>query len=342
MLKFKRKLLIPITTLMVLFTSATWAITNGVPDCQDNANNIGCQHPNVVSLSGFKVDPDTEQLVSAVRCSGSVLKRTENMLIIITAGHCAQGYIDQLNSGTLVSLGVSFDALIEKNVDTPSVWGPSQYILGGKPLLYKQYAPSFNAFNVQYDYGLIAFPLVNGTGTTVGGEVVNVSSIQPVTLPPLGLANSFIHNVTLFTNVGYGTGSRFTESGKADKGSPSAPNYDTFGIRYVSTNTLFNGFSGKAQNLIKASMNPARGFNGTCGGDSGGPQFYNANGSELIISVTSSGDSVCRSTALNARLDISAAQNFMKQCAYDVSSISAFTSCSLGCTSLTKTGICPK
>ncbi|HET7239452.1 MAG TPA: hypothetical protein VFI76_10505, partial [Terrimicrobiaceae bacterium] len=52
------------------------AITYGQEDCDNLSENLGCQHPNTVSLSGFRAptaDEDTESLISSVRCSGSLL-----------------------------------------------------------------------------------------------------------------------------------------------------------------------------------------------------------------------------------------------------------------------------
>ncbi len=337
------KLFIPIIGIFTsLFSISSWSITDGVPDCQDNTNNLGCLYPNVVSLSGFRVNSDN-QLVSFSRCTGSVVKHTNDLLVILTAGHCVQSYLERLSDGSIVNVGVSFDAVIEKFPGSTSVWGPSQYIFGGKPLLNKEYGPGPGALFAQYDYGLIAFPLTDGVATTVGGEIVNVASIPEVVLAPLGLANTFIHNSTIFTNVGYGTGSVFDESGKAIKGSPSTSNYDTFGIRYISSNTLFIGFLGDNQNSINATQNPSRGYDGTCFGDSGGPQFYkDTYGNEFLVSVVSTGDFVCRSRVVNARVDIPVAQNFIQQCAYNVNTINEFTNCTLGCTTLTNISRCPK
>ena len=48
---------------------------------------------------------------------------------------------------------------------------------------------------------------------------------------------------------------------------------------------------GKNANLLLASQNPARGNEGACGGDSGGPLFYDDPGSASCqVGITSSGD----------------------------------------------------
>ena len=53
------------------------------------------------------------------------------------------------------------------------------------------------------------------------------------------------------------------------------------------------------------------GDGGTCFGDSGGPQFLGS--SNLQVSITISGDSVCRSTNLDYRLDTPQARAFLGQ-----------------------------
>lgn len=325
----------------LLISPSSFAITYGVNDCQDNATNSGCLHPNTVSISGFKIDPATNVMVASGRCTGSLLRVTDNALYILTAGHCASLYLSGLADGSLVNLGVSFDALINKLPGSQTSWDASQYILGGSPLLYKLYGATSNSFNVQWDYGLIVFPLANKKAITYGGNRIDLKSLSPIQIAPLGLLNSFVNNVTTFTNVGYGTGEVFNDQGQASSGSPSTVNYSNFGVRQVSSNNVFTGFSGQNSNLMKGSQNPAQGYNGSCGGDSGGPQFYTVKGKEYQISVTSSGDNVCRSTSINARLDIKEAQDFINQCVMNINSPSEMLNCSLGCTQLDAHGTCP-
>lgn len=323
--------------------NSTWAITDGVPDCTDNATNAGCLYPNTVSISGFRLDTDTNEWVSSRRCSGSYLTSNNNRLIILTAGHCSSLYSQSLANGSIVTVGVSFDALIEKLPGSTSLWGSSQYILGGTPITYNRFGPTYNASNIQWDYGLIVFPLDNGKAITDSGTTVDLTAITPVTLPPLGFLETLQHNVDMLTNVGYGTGSLFNEKGHASPpDTPTDTNYDTFGVRYIADYSLFIGFQGQNQNLVLSSQNPARDNTGTCGGDSGGPQFVTSNDKELIVAITSSGDAVCRSTNIAARLDIPDAQNFINQCAYNTNTIDDASTCSLGCTEVDSKGICPK
>jgi hypothetical protein len=55
----------------------------------------------------------------------------------------------------------------------------------------------------------------------------------------------------------------------------------------------------------------ATGEGGQCYGDSGSPEFLHK--TTKIVSVTSGGDTVCRATNANARLDTDAARTFLSQ-----------------------------
>ena len=58
-------------------------------------------------------------------------------------------------------------------------------------------------------------------------------------------------------------------------------------------------------------MNPSTGSGGTCYGDSGGPHFLGGTSSNLIVSVTVTGDSVCKATDKTYRLDTATARGFL-------------------------------
>ena len=91
--------------------------------------------------------------------------KDSDWLVILTAGHCVAAYLDGLQSGALADVGVSFDALIERPVQAQSVWPPDQYILGGQPVLPREYGPQgLNAFNLQFDYAVIVFRRSGHTG----------------------------------------------------------------------------------------------------------------------------------------------------------------------------------
>ncbi len=74
-----------------------------------------------------------------------------------------------------------------------------------------------------------------------------------------------------------------------------------------------------------------------CGGDSGGPIFYEDNGGEIQVAVTSSGDAICRGSAIMARTDRPEVQEFLG-CAIG-SSLEEVADC--GCTAVDSQGECP-
>lgn len=99
------------------------------------------------------------------------------------------------------------------------------------------------------------------------------------------------------TAVGYGTGEKFPipgqETGPAD---PSGANSDTFVIRYIADNPTYNAHN-PVNDVLRLSQNIAKGENGTCNGDSGGPIFYEDPAlGRIQVSLVSGGDAVCRAT----------------------------------------------
>jgi hypothetical protein len=94
-------------------------------------------------------------------------------------------------------------------------------------------------------------------------------------------------------------------------------------------------YMGKNANLLLASQNPARGDEGACGGDSGGPLFHGS--PERQIGVTSSGDSICRATSIIARTDAPEATKIL-DCVHSAASPAAVEQCD--CTAVTSKGLC--
>jgi hypothetical protein len=61
--------------------------------------------------------------------------------------------------------------------------------------------------------------------------------------------------------------------------------------------------------LLRISMNPSTGNGGTCYGDSGGPNFLGE--TDIVAATTITGDSVCRSTNVDYRMDTESARSFL-------------------------------
>ena len=106
-------------------------------------------------------------------------------------------------------------------------------------------------------------------------------------------------NKARFTSVGYGE--------QEPVNGPGGKVYPFTADRRVST----GGFNSLTNAWLKLSGNPSHDDGGTCYGDSGGPQFLG--NSNLEVSITISGDTVCRATNVDYRLDTPAARNFLRQ-----------------------------
>ena len=132
-----------------------------------------------------------------------------------------------------------------------------------------------------------------------------VPNITPARLPTAGLLGDMRTTGTLqtstFTSVGYGS---------------LAPVNGPGGKTYTYTDTR-NQASGSLNSLTNAwlrlSQNPATGNGGTCYGDSGGPNFLGDTHSNLLVATTITGDTACRSTNVDYRLDTPDARAFLGQ-----------------------------
>lgn len=339
---------LPLMTLLGalgLAAAPSHAITYGQQDCKDPATgaDVACTYPETVSLSGFRLptpaDNTSEDLVSFGRCSGSLLYKDEARIVILTAGHCSSGYLADLQSGAIVDVGVSFDPAIEKDVSEElSRWSADQYILGGHPVLPAEYGPhGVNASIIQFDHAVVVF---EAPFTTHEGSAVDLSAIDPVTLAPLNFLRTRVGaGKTLpLTAVGYGTGEAHNKPGQGGNQGGAVNSTDEFGQRWYTELTTAFSFMGPKKNLLLGSQNPALGDEGTCGGDSGGPLYYDNDGTLLQVGVTSSGDAICRATSIIARTESAAAVDFL-ECVMDGATgnnLPAIEAC--GCTEVNSQG----
>jgi hypothetical protein len=104
-----------------------------------------------------------------------------------------------------------------------------------------------------------------------------------------------------FTSVGYGTLS-----------AQNGPGGQTFPIddaRRYAVGTL----NSITASWLRISQNASTGNGGTCYGDSGGPNFLGAGATEtnVIAATTITGDTACRSTNVDYRLDTASARSFL-------------------------------
>ncbi len=125
------------------------------------------------------------------------------------------------------------------------------------------------------------------------------AGITPVQLPTAGLLGSTDLASQTFTAVGYGT----VRTGPT--GGPNAFFFDST-RRYA-----LQSFLSLEPAWLNLSENPSTGSGGTCFGDSGGPHFLGGITSNLQVSLTVTGDDVCRATDKTYRLDTPSARTFL-------------------------------
>jgi secreted trypsin-like serine protease len=129
-----------------------------------------------------------------------------------------------------------------------------------------------------------------------------VRGITPAELPP---ANSLseLAGDQKFTPVGYGA--------QAVTNGPGGKTFHYTDTRFVAVGTL-NSAPGNGS-WLRVSQNVSTGNGGTCYGDSGGPNFLGAGSGEtrIVAATTITGDTPCRSTNVDYRLDSASARAFL-------------------------------
>jgi Trypsin len=141
------------------------------------------------------------------------------------------------------------------------------------------------------------------------------------------------------TAVGYGTGEAHNKPGDGGNAGGVVNDLSKLGVRWVTDLTSAFHFMGPEGNLLFGSQNPARGNEGTCGGDSGGPLFFNDLGTSVEVGITSSGDAICRASPIIARTDSTRAVAFLSCVLMPAAKLSEVLAC--GCTAVDSQGECP-
>jgi hypothetical protein len=129
-----------------------------------------------------------------------------------------------------------------------------------------------------------------------------VTGITPARLPAAGSLSGLDGHAT-FTSVGYGAQS--VTSG------PGGKTFHYADVRFMATGTL----NSLTPTWLRISQNPATGNGGTCYGDSGGANFLGSGATEtnILAGTTITGDTPCRSTNVDYRLDTASARAFLGQ-----------------------------
>ena len=214
-------------------------------------------------------------------CSGTLIAPN----VFLTASHCTVYYTQELRPEGYLAY-VSLDQSIPFG---PLTSNSTQLL----PVAHVVSNPNYS--QSQSDSGDIAVLILER----------NVHSVTPATLPECGLLDQLAARNGLkkavFTNVGYGVQNRVVGGG--------IPYFQDLNpiprmFSFSSLNSLNGGY-------LRLSQNASTGNGGTCFGDSGGPNFLTVNGHQLIVSITITGDSVCRSTNVDYRLDTISAQAFL-------------------------------
>lgn len=212
-------------------------------------------------------------------CTGTLI--TSN--VFLTASHCTIFFEQDLAPRGFTAY-VSFDKSI-----------PFGDLTSGKTKLIPVTSVTNPAYNQsQSDSG------------DIGALILATSSRLPVaTLPTCGLldqlsAQNGLKDAT-FTAVGYGLQNRVVGGG--------VPFFQD--ANPVPRMLAFSAFNSLGPGYIRLSQNPSTGNGGTCFGDSGGPNFLTVNGQQILAAITITGDSVCRSTNVDYRLDTPSASAFL-------------------------------
>ena len=129
-----------------------------------------------------------------------------------------------------------------------------------------------------------------------------VKGITPARLPQAGSLAKLGPNQQ-FTSVGYGA--------YDVTNGPGGKTFHYNDVRMVAIGTL-NSIN---RSWLRISMNPSTGNGGTCYGDSGGPNFLGAGTGEtdIVAATTITGDTPCRSTNVDYRLDTPSARAVLGQ-----------------------------
>ncbi|MBI4906622.1 MAG: trypsin-like serine protease [Acidobacteria bacterium] len=215
-------------------------------------------------------------------CSGTLIAPT----VFLTASHCTV-YFENVLAPLNYTAFVSFDVLIPFGALT----SPATNLI---PVTGVVTNPEYN--QRQSDSGDIAVLLL-AAGSTIG--------ITPAALPTLNQLDALAAKNGLkkkvFTAAGYGVQNRVVGGG--------VPYFqDLNPIPRMWSNPSFEALS---PGYLRLSQNPATGDGGTCYGDSGGPNFLEVDGSLILMAITITGDSVCRATNVDYRLDTASARAFL-------------------------------
>ena len=272
-----RRLLCSLTLLAAVVVAGTLLTT---PRVRAITYGFVDQNNTYSNVGAFIVKSPTGKIYPI--CTGTLIAPN----VFLTASHCTQYFTDTLAPQGYTAY-VSFDASIpfgDKTNLKKTTLIPVTYVVTN---------PNYN-------------PSQSDSGD-IGALILAYSpkGITPATLPSCGLLDQLVAQNGLkdavFTAVGYGLQNRVVGGG--------VPYFqDMNPIPRMYSFSSFNSLNG---GYIRLSQNPATGNGGTCYGDSGGPNFLTVNGQQILAAITITGDTACRSTNVDYRLDTPAAIAFL-------------------------------
>jgi secreted trypsin-like serine protease len=139
-----------------------------------------------------------------------------------------------------------------------------------------------------------------------------VLDIAPATLPSVGYLDDLKKQGLLRERA---VGARFTVVGYGGILSWPPPEITYEDQRLVAQSE----YKALTKVWLHMSQNRLQNDGGTCFGDSGGPGFYTTpEGDEILVGITSWGDSQCVATGFDYRVDIPQTLDFIQQTIYDL------------------------
>ncbi len=231
------------------------------------------------NVGAFIVKSPTTGQISPI-CSGTLISPN----VFLTASHCTSYFTQELAPNGWTAY-VSFDG----SIPFGSLTSNSTTLIAVSAVVTN---PNFN--QSQSDSG------------DIGALVLasNVQGVTPATLPVCGLLDQLRAQnglkTAVFTPVGYGLQNRVVGGG--------VPFFQD--LNPIPRMFTFSSFNSLNPGYLRLSQNPSTGNGGTCYGDSGGPNFFTVNGQQVLAAITITGDSVCRATNVDYRLDTASAQAF--------------------------------
>ncbi len=225
------------------------------------------------NVGALLADYDKDSPGPDIVCTGTMI----DAKVFLTAAHCT-AYLDSIG---IERVWVTFAP--EYDEDSTSRAG----LFAGSYVSHPAYGSG--GYNNPHDIAVVLLDESPG--------------VTPAELPTAGFLNRLKSSHELrdrtFTTVGYGTVRNTKKTG------PHAFFFD--GKRRFATQDALN----LQPSWLLLSMQPSTGDGGTCYGDSGGPHFLAGVHSDLLVSITVTGDAMCRATDKTYRLDTPSARKFL-------------------------------